>query len=272
MILDCKAIRESLAGYLQSETDVISGKNYCLLSLPLKVLDGAYAEVFIEERGADSFLIHDGGKTLNHLESSGVLLSESRIATLSDLAVRLGVILSTQDRSFKMIAKANTINSAAISIGQCCSIALYQLLTHIPSSEEERIRSRVRRMVRDWSTRRGINIKEDRKYSGAVRQYKLDFVAESKPPVAISILIPTYGATVSADRYGLQILDLGTRPQFDNWKTLAVLAKPQRWREQPRKIVAKLATRTTDLPDSDLPMAEELRLNEIGDTLDQLIA
>lgn len=140
-MVNCDSLKSAVIEYVQTETEVLSLKRSCLLSLPIKALDGAHAEVFIEERGADSFLVHDGGKTVGHLEASGIHVTERLLDVLAQLAVRLGV--SLDNGVFKMLSKAGTIQDAAFAVGQCCSVGLYELLAHSAVAEEARIISRV---------------------------------------------------------------------------------------------------------------------------------
>lgn len=250
-MISCEAIRESVFQYIQAETDVISAQKACIVSLPLRILDGAYAEVFVEEVNNGALLVHDGGKTVGHLESSGLLITDKRIGVLKDLAERLGV--SLDNGIFKTIAKPNTVQASALAIGQCCSIALFELLRHVPFSEEEQIRARVSSEVERWSVSSGIPVANDVKVAGRVSQYKIDFVARAETRVEVNVLIPSYGAKVSAERYALQVLDLRSRKTRRPTKRLAVLAKPERWTEPARNIVGKMADETAEIGISDAP-------------------
>jgi hypothetical protein len=258
----CEEIKESVFKYLQEETHILSTPRVCILSLPIRVLDGARAEVFIEEINNGAFLIHDAGKTVGHLESSGLLMSDSRSAVLESLAVRLGV--SFDDGVFKTIAKQANIQESALAIGQCCSMALFDLLRHTAASEEIEIRARVGREVHGWSKASGILVKNNVKVSGRVRQYKIDFLAEAASPIEISVLIPSYSAMVSAERYGLQVLDLQSRGGH-NARRLAVLAKSEKWTRPARKIVTKLANGV-----AEISTGESLFGSNIPDALSEL--
>jgi hypothetical protein len=261
-VISCEALKESFFQYIQAETEVISAQQACIVSLPIRVLDGAYAEVFVEEVNDGALLVHDGGKTVGHLESSGLLISEHRLVVLADLAQRLGV--SLDNGIFKVVAKPNTVQMSALAIGQCCSMALFELLRHVPFSEEEQIRAKVSNEVERWSTLSGVSVESDVKVPGSVRQYKIDFIARAERPVEVSLLIPTYSAVVSADRYGLQVLDLRTR-EISPAKRLAVLAKPEKWTRPARKVVGKLADQI-----AEVSLAESLLPTGISEALDIL--
>ncbi len=129
-MISCEAIKESVFQYIQATTEVTSAQQACIVSLPIRVLDGAYAEVFVEEANDGALLVHDGGKTLGHLESSGLLITEHRLVVLTDLAERLGV--SLDNGIFKALSKPNTVQMSALAIGQCCAMALFELLRHVP--------------------------------------------------------------------------------------------------------------------------------------------
>ena len=237
-MLNCGAIKESVYQYLQAETEVLPTQHACLLSLPIKGLNGVNAEVFVEEVNNGALLVHDGGKTVGFLESNGLLVTDRRLATLADLAYRLGVTLD--NGVFKTLAKANTVHVSALAVAQCCSVALFDIIDHVPFSEEEQIRGRVSNEVERWSEQSGIKVASGVKKAGSIKQYTIDFLTNSPIPVEVNILIPTYSATVSADRYGLQVLDLSAH-RNDVAKRLAVLAKPEKWTRPARARVRKLA-------------------------------
>jgi len=247
-MLNCDLLRDSVVRYLQTETEVISGKNYCVLSLPIRVLDGAYAEVYIEEVGADSFLVHDGGRTLGHLELSGVAATESRMWALASLAERMGV--SLENGVFKALAKRHNVQEVAFTVGQCCSIGVYDLVKHLPFAEEERIRVKAFDEVRHWSEAHHSTFKQNVKAIGSVgRQYTIDFVAESGVNlVAVNLLLPSYGPMVAVDRYTAQVLDLRST-KIGRYKRVAVLAKPAKWKDKQRKIVENLADEVAEISD-----------------------
>jgi hypothetical protein len=258
----CESVRDSVLQFLQDGTEAISlSGDVCVLSLPIKTLDGAYAEVYIESMGVADYLIHDGGKTIGNLEGSGIFVSERKLAVLANLAKRFGA--SLDDGVFKSLAKAETVQQAVFSVSQCCSVALYSLIQHHPSFEEDQIRIRITDTVRQWSEDRGIKVNRDVKISGSLKQYTLDFVTASPTPIAINILVPTYGATVSADRYAMQVLDLKGRYVG---KRLALLAKPEKWNDHTRKLARKLADRVVNIEDDSTMFP-----SEIPEALDSLL-
>jgi hypothetical protein len=269
-MLNCELLRDSVVRYLETETEVISGKNYCVLSLPIRVLDGAYAEVYVEEIGNESFLVHDGGRTVGHLESSGVAATESRIWALASLAERMGV--SLEDGVFKALAKRNNLQDVAFKVGQCCSIGVYDLVKHLPYAEEERIRVKALDEIQHWGTAHNVTFRQNVKAVGSIgRQYTIDFVGDSAGvPVAINLLMPSYGPMVAVDRYAAQVLDLKST-RVGTYKRIAVLAKPSKWKEKQRRIVLNLADAVAEISDP----ADQLELSPsqgIASALDRLIA
>jgi hypothetical protein len=271
-MLNCDSLRESVIQYLQTETEVISGNTYCVLSLPIRVLDGAFAEVYVEEIGPDSFLVHDGGRTIGHLESSGVIVAESRQWALSSLADRMGI--SLEDGVFKALAKRNNLQDVAFAVGQCCSIGVYDLVKHVPFAEEERIRSKALEEMEQWSRNHNVGFERNIKVSGSIgRQYTIDFLTEnsSGPAVAISLLLPSYGPMVAVDRFAAQVLDLKQSRRYARWKRVAVLAKPEKWKDRQRKIVQNLADEVAVITDP----SEQFLLNSptsIQDAIDRVRA
>jgi len=224
-----------MIAYLQTETEILATKRACIVSLPIKILDGINIEVFVEET-MGGYLVHDGGRSMGSIESSGLILTEKRIEFLSQLAKRLGA--SFEDGVFRSFAKNNAFQDAVFAIAQCCSVATVEMLKHSPSTEEDQIRSRVSIDINKWGHARDISVFSNRKIPGRAKQYTIDFVAEAPAgKIAINVLIPSYNASVSAERYALQMLDIGNA----GYKRLAVLAKPHLWKKGPRAMVAKFA-------------------------------
>jgi hypothetical protein len=260
---NCDLMKTSVLGYLTSQTEVMQLRNSCVMSLPLKTLDGRWVEIYIEPTGTDRDLVHDGGKTLNFLEGSGMLVSDGKLLTLAELARRFGATFD--DGVFKALARHGDVQSAVLAVAQCCMVGMYDLLKHHPVSEEEQVRLRVDRKLDAWSVATGIAVTRSVKLSGSVRQYVIDFVAESKTPVAVTILTPSYSPSVSADRFALQSLDLQNTP-YSKWRKLAILASPEKWKPRARSVVEKLADEVTEMGEPDL-----FEDNGIPEALNKLI-
>ncbi len=246
MTMTCDAIREAFSRYLQAETEVLQTRQACLLSLPIRVIDGANIEVFIEESGNGAFCVHDAGRTIGRLETSGLKLTDMRVEMFAQLAKRLGVGLL--DGVFQGFARTATLQQTALSVGQCCSLALYELLRHAPFSEEERIRATVAKEMDDWSTATGIAVVKDYEVNGSVRQHTFDFLAQAKEPIAVDVLIPSYGPNVSADRYAMKVWDI-EKAGVPRPKLIAVLARPEKWKQTARHVVGTLADDIAEIPE-----------------------
>lgn len=243
-MLNCQTVKNLLVTYLQNETEILQSRVACIASLPFKVLDGVNAEVYIEEISG-GYLVHDGGRSLGVLESSGMLITDRKLELLGQLAKRLGA--SFDNGVFKKIAKDSSLQESVLSVGQCCSVSMFELLKHAPSTEEEMIRSRVRADVNNWAVAHGATIHDNKKVQGAVKQYTLDlFLDTASVPIGINILVPTYGAAVSADRYALQSLDLGKT----SFKRLVVLVKPDKWKQKSRSVVSKMADAVAEIQET----------------------
>ena len=210
-------------------------------------------------RSLGGYLVHDGGRALGQLEASGLVMTPKKLELLGQLAKRLGVGFG--NGMFRMMAKDSGIQEAVFAVGQCCSVAMFELLKHGPSSEEEEIRTRVFTDVQEWGHRRGFAVVTNQKIRGGVKQYTLDLVAyPAVGPIAVNVLVPSYNALVSAERYGFQVLDGG----MEGYRKLAVLVHPERWKKA-RKIVAKLADAT-----AEIEAAGSLLPNNIDEKLDLL--
>ncbi|MEP6715250.1 MAG: DUF1828 domain-containing protein [Terriglobia bacterium] len=262
-MVSCDFVKNSIISYLQTETEILATPRACIISLPIKLLDGINIEIFIEE-AMGGFRIHDGGKAIGNLESSGMVVTERKLDQLTQLARRMGV--SFDDGVFQSFAKSDAFQDVVLSVAQCCSATALETLKHAPSTEEDQIKYRVSVDINKWGQSRGFAVFANRKLPGKVKQYSLDFVAETPhAKIGVNVLVPSYNSTVSAERYALQLMDVGAA----GYRRVAVLAKPRLWRRPAREIVGKVADAVAEFDENEGFFAGE---NNISETLDRVAA
>ena len=246
---NCNSIRDSVVDLIAGQTSVSTRRSLCVVTLPIKTLDGRYVEVFVEPRLGDMVLVHDGGKTVGELHVQGIHWTEPRKALLSIVAERYGAQLD--DRGvFQIACKAPGVAEAVLAVSQCASVSMLEAARHAPVVEEEPISSHVKRAMTQWRPR-ALEIRANVRVTGANgADHLFDSVAHNKDAkrrtVAIKTLPFGYGARVQADRYGLMVLDIkGT--EFDKWRRLAVISQVDRWPMPSLELVRKFSANTLEL-------------------------
>lgn len=127
---NCLGIKPELIAFLERHVEVSADEGACVISLPLKTLDGRYIEVHVEATVGDVVLVHDAGHAVAELFLQGIHMSEPRTAVLKAIAKSYNASFS--DGTFTAIAKPSTVNNAVLAIAQCASLAMHEVLKHVP--------------------------------------------------------------------------------------------------------------------------------------------
>src|SRR5262245_36763766 len=136
----CLSIKGALVEFLVGETEVFATDNYCVVSLPLKTLDGRTLEIHVEPTVTDLVIVNDAGKTSAELFSHGIHLTDSKVSILQGLARRYGVVF--EGGAFATSVRKAAIQEAVLAIAQCANLAMFELLRNKPVIEEEPVFSR----------------------------------------------------------------------------------------------------------------------------------
>src|SRR5687768_2862021 len=132
---NCRLVKADLARHLAKRVVVSSDKAQCAVSLPIQTLDGRYVEVFIQDKIGDFVLVHDGGQATAELFVQGIHLTETKRNTLSAIARRMGATFS--DDVFEIACRREQSATAIMAIAQCASLAMFEVLSHVPAIEDE---------------------------------------------------------------------------------------------------------------------------------------
>ncbi|HWB16701.1 MAG TPA: hypothetical protein VG538_09855 [Vicinamibacterales bacterium] len=244
----CSSIKDELLKFFTAHASVVTRGSMCVLTLPVRTIDGRFVEVFVEEKLGDAVLVHDAGKTAGELHVQGLHWTTARRDLLRRVAERLGVTLD--DRGvFQKACKRAAVSEAVLTISQCASVGMFEVVQHAPRIEEEPIAAQVKRVMSSWKPG-FLDVVSNVRVSGRNGDHAFDAVAHHKDAkhrtVAIKTLPYGYGAHVQADRYGFMVLDLKVTP-FDKWQRLAVISQVERWPAAPLKLVRKLSADTLEL-------------------------
>jgi hypothetical protein len=245
----CSSIKDELLKFFTAHASVATRGSMCVLTLPVRTIDGRFVEVFVEEKLGDAVLVHDAGKTAGELHVQGLHWTAARRDLLRRVAERFGVTLD--DRGvFQKACKRAAASEAVLAISQCASVGMFEVVQHAPRVEEEPIAAQVKRIMASWKPEY-LDIASNVRVRGANgADHAFDAVAHHKGAkhrtVAIKTLPFGYGAHVQADRYGFMVLDLKPT-QYDKWQRLAVISQVERWPAAPLKLVRKLSADTLEL-------------------------
>ena len=243
----CHSLRDSLVAYFAQEVEVATYREKCVVTLPLNTLDGSFISIYLEDMLNGLFVVNDGGKTVADLFAQGIHLTDTRNASLTTMARRLGASFS--NGVFEVGCKREKIYDAIFAISQCCALASIEVLQVKPVVEEEPISVRVGRSLQNWKPDYVSSITSNVSVKGLQAHHSFSFVSFSSTPhhtVAVKIVAPTYGARVAAERYGYLAKDIeGTF--FSQWRRLAVITKAADWNDEALKIVENNSTRIVTL-------------------------
>jgi hypothetical protein len=218
-------------------------------------------EIYVEEKLGDVFIVHDGGKTTAELFSQGIHVRDSkRAAVLKNLAGRYGATFD--NGSFSVACHRDGIQDAVLSIAQCTTLAMFDLLRHVPVVEDEPMVTRVGRALERWRPA-DVEVRKKLHIRGVTQDadHVFDYVTfgrgqQQRNNVAVNVLTPTYSPELQAHSYGFLVKDIsGTI--YEAWPRLAVVARTERWDPREIKLVRSLAKATLELSTAELDTLDE---------------
>ena len=249
----CDSIRDALLEYFGDQTEVLSLRDTCVISLPIKTVDNRWIDVYIDQRMEGFYVVHDGGKTTGELISHGVKITEAKLTTLNQIAGSFGA--SVKDSTFVVGCKRDKLQEAIFAIAQCASLGMLEAMKHQPVIEDEPILALAGDVISEWSDGKG-KIKRRVTIQGDSASHQMDFVFFPKNngrhyPIAVNILHPSYTPMISAQRYGFLALDIDKVPMYGDWKRLAILARRGQWTPEALAIIERHAARTIQVAAGD---------------------
>lgn len=260
----CESIHESILKHLSDWTTVEHVRDLCVVTLPVRTVDGRLVDVFVESRSGDYFLIHDAGKAANELILHGVDITPSINHNLECIASSFGT--QWADEMFQARCKVGQLNSVILGVAMSSSFATIHLLEHVADVEGEAIRDQVGSVLKIWSKKRA-RIQEHVVASGAWSQHTFDFVAFPKgsSPLAVSVLLPSGNPINSARNAAYRAKDLeGTSAA--EWKKVIVEAHAETWTRPAKNLIAKCSDAVIELNSGENPTVER-----ISKSLNQLL-
>lgn len=252
----CSDVKHSVAKYLEEQLHVSPFKNDCILTLPIKTLDGRWVSVFVEQSLDNSFLVHDGGKTDSELFSQGVKMTDVDSEMNAAIAAKYGAII--KDRMLQRLCRHSELAEAILSVGQCAAVLATQLIWTPIELEENRAYREVDAALARWQPA-DASIEKDVKVEGISEKHTLNFVARrGKYTTAINVLSSRRGRSLEKARdYDYSWLDMERSPnEYRACGRLAVIPNAETWSDKALGIVKGASHDTIALPTD---REEELR-------------
>lgn len=242
----CSSIRAALLEYFGDQTEVLSLRDTCVISLPIKTVDNRWVDVYVDQRMEGFYVVHDGGKTNGELISHGVKITDGQLALLNQIAGTFGAVV--RDGTFVVGCKEDKLQEAIFAVAQCATLGMLEAMKHRPVVEDEPIIAVAGDVISEWSDGKG-KIKRRVYIQGDSAEHKMDFVFYPSHngrhrPIAVNVLQPSYTPMISAQRYGFLALDIEKVPLYGEWKRLAILARRNEWTPDAIAIIEKHASRT----------------------------
>jgi hypothetical protein len=245
----CRSLKLSLLEFFGSRVEVSADEGACIVVLPMKTLDNRYVTVYVEPTATDRMLVHDGGDASSELFLQGVNLTEGKLAMLRSIAKRYGATFTND--AFTVVATVGNVNEAILTIAQCATTGMYDLLKLSPVFEEERVAALVKKTLeRNPPPNMHIQFNVAAK-GGANREHRFDAVALPFRPhdlqtVAVKTLGTAYPANVQSERFLGMALDLRDT-EFGKWQKLTVIPRADAWSTEHLKTVRDLSDETIEL-------------------------
>jgi hypothetical protein len=254
----CRSIREALTAFFDAGTRVSTFGDMCVVTLPLRTLDGRFVDVFVEQKLGDMWLVHDAGKSSAELYAQGIHDTDKRMAAFERIASRYGAVFSND--VFSVPCKSGEVHDAILSVAQCATLAMHDVATVKQAQDEESVKQRVGKVLYEWQPS-NVQIERDYTVRGTVikkARHRFDYAAlpisNDMPNVGVSVLLPTYNPTIQSEKYGFLALDL--RGSAERWSKLAIIGKVDEWHKKPLDLVRSLAEKTIELPTGDVRKIE----------------
>lgn len=239
----CSSLRDSLLAYLAEQTAAHEVDGDCVLTVPMNTADNRWVDIVIESRGTDFFVVHDDGKAADELFLQGVPQSDKRGDTLKAIGRRYGV--DVDEGRFLVGCTSVHLQHSIWAVAHCSGLAMGELLRHKPNIEDEAVRDAVGGIITNYGLERHIRVQRSVSVKGETAQHSFDFLADNgNRTVAINVLNPGQSSIGRAQRYGFQGLDL--RETYFAYKKLAVLAHPEVWSGEAKRIVSTMANKTIE--------------------------
>ena len=250
--------------------ETIEGK--CAVTLPIPDLGNRLLTVYIEPTASNSFLVHDGGRTFSQLYSLGVHIGYQRINSLDKMASRLGATFSKY--VFQALCRQSEIPQTVLTISQCASITMIEILKHKKIMDAETLKSRASKTLDSWMPDYIAEIRMDWPVKGIKYRHTVDFVTFPQNgayrPVIVKIIKPTYSAEVQSRAYGFFALDIqGTR--VEDYPRLAIITRAEEWKMTRINLVRRLSSslirvRTNEEKSIEIQLPKEMdRLSSLAD-------
>lgn len=246
---NCNSLKAAVLSYLSDSIEITELRDRCVLTLPTKTIDDRYADVFIEQRLKDSFLVHDAGMTVSQLFAQGIHLTEGRERSFCELAEKFHVTFA--DGAFKSVCKLEDIQRTIIAISQCATLGSWYVLGHRPSVVEEPVLARVERGIRAWNPGFPVLIEPRVHLTGRTSDHVFEFGIYPKGselafPVLTKVLRPSVNSAARAREYGFTAYDLD-QTDFQSWLRFAVITKSEEWSKDAKGLIRKLSNSTVEV-------------------------
>jgi hypothetical protein len=258
--LACSEITTSMTKYLEDQL-LISTRpnNACVLTLPIKTLDGRSVSVIVEQTFEDAFIVHDGGKTDSELFSQGVKMNDSDDQTHAAIAAKYEV--SIRDRMIQKVCRRVELNEAILTVGQCAAMMTSQLLWSSVEIEDDRVYRDVSAALTLWKPA-DVHIDEKVTLNGTKEQHTVGFVVvleSAHRMAAVDVLLSSRARALDrARKYDYTWMDMERKsPEYRNWARLAIIPSVEAWSPKALEIIRSSANEAIVLP-SD----QEATLNE----------
>ena len=262
----CSNLKSSLLAFLGEKVRVAESRNGCVVTLPMETLDKRRVSVIVEKTG-DTFLVHDGGKTLSELFCHGISITATLMKHKEDLVESHGAHI--RNKIIRKICKAQELETAIFAVAQCSSMAMIELVSHRPVFENESITSKVSKALDAWRSPYVKEVRRNVDVRGRDGQHKFSFVclSEQRGSVVAIKILASDNPKSQAERYGFLGLDLDQSEEFREWKRLAIISDATKWGLKSPRLARRFSDEILEID----PKNEDRSVGHLPAILDDLV-
>jgi hypothetical protein len=257
----CSNLKSSLLSFLAEGVRVIERPEGCVIVLPLETVDQRKVTVMVESLG-DTFVVHDGGKTMAELFCQGVSMTDKRIAHQSEIAHSHGVHI--RNKMIRGVCKQSGLEQTILAVAQCSSMSMVDIVSRKPKFEEDRVPAKVLGILASWKPE-WVSLKKDVDVKTDDSDHKLNAVCSGRDIVVGVKVLGDDNPKGISQRYGFLGIDLDRSDAYSDWLRLAVISGSNNWNDKALKLVRRYSTNTIEVRDKNEDEALGLLPNIMDD-------
>ena len=230
--------------FLDKKVKVREMQDSCIVTLPMETVDKRKVSVVIDSIG-DTFVVHDGGKTLSELFCHGVSMTDTRLSHQIDIAAKHGAHF--KNKMIRVVCKREDLERAIFAVAQCSSMAMLDLVSHKARLDDDSVPSKVSGILDLWRPA-DVQISKNVDVRTVESDHRLNAVCRASSGVIIGVkVLGSDNPKKNAQQYGYMDLDMTSNDEYRNWARFAIVSGAENWNERTLGVVYRHATKVLEV-------------------------